>query len=278
MAGVVVVIAVACGLESVDGRLEPIASEVCLSERRVCISVPTGAVEEPLRLRISTLPADALPGGQLGDGYDISAIGRDRVEFLKPARISFSLDGLGELADIPNVNLLRLHTRDGDGPWQPLENAFVDRVRNVITGETTHLSPFIVLRTDRLPDGGIPVELDGGQRDAGVIVIPPFDGGRPDAGQPDAGRPDAGAPDAGPPDAGAPDAGPPDAGAPDAGPPDAGAPDAGPPDAGAPDAGPPDAGGADAGEPDAGDPDAGEPDAGEPDAGEPDAGEPDAGG
>ncbi len=275
-------VAVSCGGGGVDGRLEQTASEVCLDDRRVCLSVPTGALEEPLQIRIA--PTSDVPGGQLGEGYDISGVGRSSVTFLKPAKVTFSLEPVDTEA-VPNLTLLRLHTRDDEGEWRPLENPFVDRVRNVITGETSHLSPFVILRTDLLPDGGLPIELDGGVRDSGIITIPPFDGGRPDAGPADAGRPDAGSPDAGRVDAGAPDAGPVDAGVPDAGvdagTPDAGV-DAGAPDAGA-DAGPPDSGvdagepdaGVDAGEPDAG-VDAGEPDAGV-DAGEPDAGEPDAG-
>lgn len=282
-------VAVSCGGGSVDGRLETTASEVCLSDKRVCIAVPTDALEEPLQIRIA--PTTDLPGGQIGEGYDISAAGKDSVTFLKPAKISFSLE-LAEGAGVTNLNLLKLYTKGPDGDWQPLDSAFVDRVRNVITGETSHLSPFVILRSDLLPDGGMPIELDGGTRDASVIVVPPFDGGQRDAGPPDAGRPDSGTPmDAGT-DAGAPvdagtdagstvDAGPPDAGMPDAGTPDAGTPDAGAsvdagvdagtPDAGEPDAGEPDAG-VDAGEPDAGGADAGDPDAGTPDAGTPDAG------
>jgi hypothetical protein len=264
-------VAVSCGGGSVDGRLETTASEVCLSDKRVCIAVPTDALEEPLQIRIA--PTTDLPGGQIGEGYDISAVGKDSVTFLKPAKISFSLD-MAEGAGVTNLNLLKLYTKGPEGDWQPLDAAFVDRVRNVITGETSHLSPFVILRSDLLPDGGLPVELDGGTRDASVIVIPPFDGGQRDAGAPDAGRPDSGTPvDAGTPDAGMPDAGMPDAGMPDAGTPDAGF-DAGTPDAGMPDAGMPDAG-VDAGTPDAG-VDAGTPDAGV-DAGEPDAGEADAG-
>lgn len=270
-------VAVACGGGSVDGRLETTASEVCLEGKRVCLSVPTDALEEPLQIRIA--PTTDLPGGQIGEGYDISAVGKASVTFLKPAKVAFSLD-LVEGSGVTNLNLLKLYTKDENGDWQPLDEAFVDRVRNVITGETSHLSPFVILRADLLPDGGVPTELDGGSRDAAVIIIPPFDAGQRDSGVPDAGRPDSGTPDSGTPDAGGPDAGAPDAGAPDAGLPDAGA-----PDAGAPDAGPPDAG-QDAGTPvDAGAPDAGVDagmtadagsDAGEPDASV-DAGEPDSG-
>jgi hypothetical protein len=246
---------VACGGPTVDGAVGPTGGEVCLPEKKVCISVPTGGMETQEVLRIS--PGAEVPGGALSDGYDISAVSGRQIAFLKPATVSFALE-LVRQGNLENENLLRIYTRehlDGGalGDWQPLENAFVDRVRNQVRGDTRHLSPFAVLRSDRLPDGGLPSELDGGPIDSGsVIVIPPFDGGRPDAGRPDAGRPDAGPPDSGTPDAGTPDAGR-DAGPPDAGPPDAGPPDAGPPDAGPPDAGPPDAGPPDAGPPDAGD-------------------------
>jgi hypothetical protein len=141
-----------------------------------------------------------VPGGALSPGYDISPTRSTRVTFLKPARVIFSLDLVNQDA-VPNENLLRLYTidpNDTGGEWRPLANSFVDRVRNEVSGEVEHLSPFVVLRTDRLPDGGYPYEMDGGvKEDSGVIVIPPI----PDAGR-DAGRPDAGRLDAGPPDAG----------------------------------------------------------------------------
>ena len=268
-----------CGpADAVDGQIGPTGGELCIADRKVCIDIPTGALEKPEVFRIT--PGAEVPGGALSEGYDIGLANGLPLELLKPARVTFSLE-IVEAGGIPNENLLRIYTRKPDEDWQPLDNAFVDRVRNVVIGETSHLSPFVVLRSDRLPDGGLPIELnDGGSRDAAVIPPPPFDGGRPDAGRPDAGRRDSGMPmpDAGAPDAGTPDAGMMmDAGTPDSGSMtmDAGTPDAGTPDAGTPDAGPPDAGPPDAGEPDAGF-DAGEPDAGDPDAGA-DAGEPDAG-
>jgi hypothetical protein len=237
---VVVVIAswVSCGGATADGVLTPTGGEVCLPDRKVCISVPTAALEDQEVVRIG--PSNDKPGGALSDAYDIASASGRPITFLKPATVSFSLDIVTQTG-VENQNLLRIYTRDGDGDWQPLDNAFVDRVRNVVIGETRHLSPFVVLRSDRLPDGGLPIELDGGARDSGVIVVPPFDGGPEDAGF-DAGRPDAGRPDAGV-DAGI-DAGTPDSGTPDAGTPDAGFDagfDAGTPDAGF-DAGTPDAG------------------------------------
>ena len=265
VAVVVVLSWAACGGASVDGTVGPTGGEVCLPDDKVCISVPIGGIDTTEVLRIS--PGAEAPGGALSDGYEISAVSGRPIFFTKPATVSFALDIVRQ-GNLENENLLRIYTRerlDGGalGEWQPLENAFVDRVRNKVRGDTRHLSPFAVLRTDRLLDGGLPNEIDGGVADGGgMIIIPPFDGGRPDAGPPDAGRPDAGRPDAGPADAGRPDSGAPDAGTPDSGTPDAGPPDAGPPDAGPPDAGPPDAGPPDAGPPDAGPPDAGPPDAG----------------
>ncbi|MCC6333213.1 MAG: hypothetical protein IT380_04385 [Myxococcales bacterium] len=263
-----------CGGTTVDGGLDPTGGTICLPDRTVCLEVPPGGLADYESFRIAPMSGE-IPGGALSPGYDISPTGSTRVTFLKPARVIFSLD-LVQQDSVPNESLMRIYTwtegATNDG-WQPLASSFVDRVRNEISGEIDHLSPFIVLRADRLPDGGIPMEGDAGMKeDSGVIEIPPI----PDAGQPDAGRPDAGRPDAGQPDAGQPDAGQPDAGQPDAGQPDAGQPDAGQPDAGQPDAGQPDAGQPDAGQPDAGQPDAGQPDAGQPDAGA-DAGDTDAG-
>ena len=284
---VIVLVASGCGpANQTSGLIGPTGGELCLPDARVCLIVPPGALETSISFRIA--PTSDVPAAAFGEGFDIGPSG---TEFLKPATVIFKIDALLEadsgiswsgeptMARGVDPQVLRLFTKY-QGDWEPLKSLVppLDRVRRTLSGSVEHLSPFVILRADRLTDGGIPIEIDGGRKDAGVIVIPYFDAGppdagRPDAGIPDAGRPDAGLPDAGPTDAGKPDAGPPDAGSPDAGKPDAGPPDAGPPDAGPPDAGPPDAGPPDAGPPDAGPPDAGPPDAGPPDAGPPDAGD-----
>jgi hypothetical protein len=247
----------------VQGTVPATGGELCLPDDSVCIDVPSGALAMDDVLRIA--PTSDSPGGALSGSYDIASTQHPALVFLKPATVSFALDSFD--ANVPNETLLRVYTREDGGDWVPLDNAIVDRVKLRIRGDTTHLSPFVVLRADRLPDGGIPIEIDGGPRDSGHVE-PPFDAssiydaGRPDAGTPDAGTPDAGTPDAGQRDSGQPDAGQPDAGQPDAGQPDAGQPDAGQPDAGQPDAGQPDAGAPDAAVDDAGN-DAGVPDAGD---------------
>jgi hypothetical protein len=275
-------VGVGCGGAFTEGTVGPTGGEVCLPDDSVCIVVPPEGLATSDVLRLT--PATDGPEGALSPSWDISPTRAKSLTFLKPATVSFSLS-LADAGAVPSESLLRLYTRE-DGEWVPLGNPTIDRVKGRVLGEVMHLSPFVVLRADRLPDGGMPVQLDGGARDSGV-VLPPFDAGtvRHDAGVPDAGRPDAGPIDAGAPDAGPPDAGPPDAGVVDAGVPDAGAPDAGPPDAGphdagvdaGVDAGPPDAGPVDAGTPDAGPVDAGTPDAGTPDAGPVDAGPGDSG-
>lgn len=257
-----------CGGSSVSGEVGAGGGEVCLPDDRVCLTVPLGGLDKQVPVRIS--PGTDKPAGALSESYDIAAVSGQALTFLKPATVTFSMDLVDQavLDDLPSESVLRIYTRDGDA-WVPLSDPGLDRVKRVVSGTTVHLSPFVLLRADRLPDGTLPVETDAGMRDGGgQVIVPPFDGGRPDAGEPDAGTPDAGSPDAGTPDAGTPDAGTPDAGTPDAGTSDAGTPDAGEPDAGLPDAGDFDAGtdvdaGADAGgEYDAGDADAGDPDAG----------------
>lgn len=289
-----------CGGSS-EGILSATGGELCSPDRKICIEVPPQAVAEQQRFRI-VFPSSDRPGGQLSEVWDIEALNQETYRFLKPAIIRIRLDAI-EMSNVPDEQLLRIYG-SRNGSWEVLGDLFFDRVRNEIRGSTTLLatpslkravSAFTVMRVDRLPDGGIPMESDAGPRpDSGIIIIPPVPdasvdagGGRPDAGRPDAGRPDAGTPDAGVPDAGVPDSGVVvdagfDAGVPDAGVPvDAGV-DAGRPvdagvdagfdagvdagvDAGI-DAGVPDAGvdaGFDAGAPDAGDVDAGEPDAGD---------------
>lgn len=260
-----VAVGLSCGgANQAGGVLTPSGGELCLSERKVCLRLDEGAIERQVTFTIA--PTTDLPEAALGDGFEIGPSG---TTFLKPAHVTFRYDGLPNIDDDAGVpsTLLRVYTRDETG-WVPLSDPQLDRVRGTVGGTVGHLSPFVLLRADRLPDGGLPIEGDAGlMKDGGPIIVPPRpdagrDSGVQDSGTPDAGRKDGGTPDAGPPDAGPPDAGPPDAGPPDAGPPDAGPPDAGPPDAGPPDAGPADAGPPDAGAPDAGD-DAGISDAGD---------------
>lgn len=267
---------IGCGAAN-EGTIDGTGGEVCTVDRHVCISVPPLALNTPLDLRIS--PGDEGPGGNLSPVWDISPRSPvdGGVHFQKPAKVSFSLESV-DAAGLPDELLLRLFTLD-QGEWVPLGNQAVDRVRGVVSGEVRHLSPFVVVRADRLIDGGMPIQLDGGQIDSGMY-LPPFDAGSlrdagtgRDAGTADAGRDagqvDAGSADSGTTDAGV-DAGTTDAGSPDAGPVDAGA-DAGSADAGQADAGSSDAGG-DAGAPDSGAPDAGSRDSGVEDAGMTDAG------
>lgn len=270
----IAVVAAGCGpTNQSSGIVGPSGGDVCLVDSRVCIVVPMGGLDRNVTLKITPTTSN-LPAGAIGDAVDIGPSG---TKFLKPATVIFKINDVYDVDGGVDPSLMRLFTRY-EGDWEPLGTPVptLDRVKRTLSGTVEHLSPFVILRADRLPDGGLPYEIDSGVKDAGVIIIPYFDAGRPDAGPPDAGKPDAGPPDAGKPDGGPPDAGPPDAGIPDAGKPDAGPPDAGPPDAGPPDAGSPDAGPPDAGPPDAGLPDAGPPDAGPADAGF-DAGEVDAG-
>ncbi len=272
-----------CGGASTQVLVDPTGGEVCLPSGRVCITIPSGAVDSAVDLRVA--PASESPAAVVGEGVDITVVGQKTFTFKKPAVITFKT---ADIADISDLELkLRIYSRTAGADWEPIDAPRLDRVKKEISGETLHLSPFVLLRTDLLPDGGLPIGTDAGPRDSGmVIIVPPVpdagrDAGTRDAGTPDAGTPDAGTPDAGIPDAGSFDAGTPDAGSPDAGTPDAGTPDAGAPDAGAVDSGTPDAGvidgGVDAGPGDAGAPDAGPADSGSVDAGAPDAGVNDAG-
>jgi hypothetical protein len=206
----------------------------------VCFLVEPGGIDRPMVVRIT--PSDAGPPAALSPVYDIRFTTDAGATLLVPATVFFSLD-LVDARDVPSDSLLRLFTLE-DGAWVALDDPRVDRVRGRVVGRVSHLSPFVVLRADRLADGTLPV-ADGGGPAVPVVVPPPFDAGslRPDSGSPppalDAGVRDAGAPDAGGADGGAPDAGVQDAGAPDAGSGDAGlpAPDAGQADGGSADAG-----------------------------------------
>lgn len=228
------VFAFSCGpTGSTSNIVGPTGGEVCLTDDRVCILIPPGALDDSKNIYIT--PTNDVPGGAITNGYEIGPSG---TKFLKSAKVTFKIEELFAADSGVDPTLLRLYTRY-EGDWEPLGTpvAPLDRVRRTLSGSVAHLSPFVVLRIDRLPDGGDPTEIDGGKKDGGTIIVPYFDAGRPDAGKPDAGVPDSGTPDAGKPDAGVPDAGKPDAGQPDAGQPDSGVPDSGTPDAGKPDAG-----------------------------------------
>lgn len=253
----VLAMGVSCGGAGEQKVISPTGGELCLGDRKICIMVPPRGLANSVTLRASQ--GSDSPPAALSEAFDISASDGKPVQFLVPATVSIKL-ALVDANNVPNDTLLRVYTRDPEtNEWVALGSPLVDRLRGEITGTTMHLSPFVVLRADRLPDGSFPEEIDASVRDSGVIAIPPVpDAGRLDAGRPpanDAGRADAGGPgplDAGqtPTDAGQMqidagttlvDAGlaPVDAGAPfDAGAErDAGAPDAGELDAGEPDAG-----------------------------------------
>ena len=177
-----VLVAASCGPTKQSAAIiPPTGGDVCLTDDKVCISIPSGALEQAVSIRI--LPTDEVPGGSIGPGYEIGPRG---TVFLKPAKVVFKI---GELFDEDaadagvNPLLLRLYTKY-QGDWQPLATPAppLDRVRRTLTGYVDHLSPFVILRADRLPDGTEPVESDGGKKDAGVIVVPPFDAGKKDGG------------------------------------------------------------------------------------------------
>lgn len=229
------VIGFSCGGDG-TGQVTPNGDEICLGDRSVCLNVPANALTRSVVVRIS--PGTDAPPAARSESFNIASTDGKPVKFAIPATVSIKLDQV-DANDVPSDTLLRIYTRDPETQeWVPLDAPFINRVRGEITGQTTHLSPFLVLRADQLPDGTWPIELDAGVHDASVVVIPRI----PDAGvvKVDAGPPpvDAGALDAGSSvdasvDAGMPDAGDSDAGAPQ----DAGAFDAGQPDAGESDGG-----------------------------------------
>ncbi len=234
-------VVLACGDASKRARgvLDPTGGELCLEARRVCVIAPPGALTEATSFQIELSPER--PAAALGEAFNISVTGKASVRFQNRLVIEFATTEAETLTAGLDPSIFRIFTKH-DGDWESLESPVLDRVKHSLSAQTNRFSPFVLLRADRLPDGGIPVEFDGGQAVIDpVIQVPP----RPDSGKPvevDAGRPvvDSGIPDSGRPNR--PDAGRPDAGVRDAGVMvDAGAPDAGDMDsndAGLVDAGP----------------------------------------
>jgi hypothetical protein len=283
-----------CGGNSASGVIGSGGGQLCLPDNSVCLTVPLNGVPSDTAFFIR--PSDDKPGGALSATWQI---GPDGTLFLLPheATVTFAYnDGSdGGLPEDLDPAQLRIYTRDlldGGlyGDWVPLDMPIVDRVLNQVSGQTSHLSPFVLLRADRLPDGGMPIEGDAGMmKDAGPIDCPPpclppatctdgvMNGNETDV--------DCGGNDMCPrcddgkmcfsksdclsdrctaagicrsiPDASVPDSGDMDSGVPDSGVPDSGVRDSGVPDSGVPDSGTPDAGTPDAGVPDSGTPDAG---------------------
>jgi hypothetical protein len=213
-AGLGVLFFVSCGSSS-EGQITPTGGELCDVERRICLEIPAQGISETQNFRLTAPSADR-PGGQVSEVWDIEAVDKEEFRFLKPAIVRIKLTAI-DMSNVADEGLLRVGS-SRDGQWEDLGDVFLDRVRGEIRGTTLLLrtkvlkravSAFAVLRSDRLPDGGVPMETDAGPRpDSGVIIMPPVpDAGRRDAGV-DAGTPDAGQPvDAGTPDAGRPDAG-----------------------------------------------------------------------
>jgi hypothetical protein len=215
---------VSCGGTSIQGTVPATGGELCTSDRVFCVEIPPQAIAETQTFRIIA-PSNDRPGGQLSEVWDVEVVGQREFRFLKPAIIRIKTSAV-DSTNVQNETLLRIYGLK-DSAWEVLGSFFSDRVRGEYRGSVSILSSgdkarsaFTVLRVDRLPDGGIPMETDSGALpDAGVIVIPPVpDAGRRDSGlmEPlDAGRME---PDAGmmPRDSGMPtrDAGPPDSGPP----------------------------------------------------------------
>ena len=179
-----------CGGSSTQATIPATGGELCTPDRRICLEIPAQAIPETQTFRIF-FPSTDRPGAQLSEVWDIEAVDKDQFRFLKPAIIRVRLDAV-DMTQVRDDTLLRVFT-SRDGNWEVLGNLFFDRVRNELRGTTSVLSTsalkravsaFTVLRVDRLPDGGIPMETDAGPLpDSGVIVIPPV----PDAGRRDAG-------------------------------------------------------------------------------------------
>jgi hypothetical protein len=145
----------ACGPVSQTRTLiGPTGGEVCAPADQICIVVPPGALEKSITIRIA--PTSDVPAGAFGKSYDIGPSG---TKFLKPAKIVVKIDALYEADSGVDPLLLRLYTRY-DGEWQPLATPVptLDRVRRSLSGTVDHLSPFVVVRGDLLPDGTPPPE------------------------------------------------------------------------------------------------------------------------
>ena len=144
-----------CGGAGTEGLLDPTGGTVCLRDRRVCISVPIGAIGATTSVRIA--PSTEAPPAALSDSFDIAATDDSKVTFLAPLRatVSFSL-AIVDAGSVPSETLLRVYTLE-EGDWVALANPRIDVVRREVVGEVSHLSPFVVMRADRLPDGGLPI-------------------------------------------------------------------------------------------------------------------------
>src|SRR5687767_11330115 len=84
-----------CGGNSAGGYLGAAGGELCLPDRRVCISVPLNGL--PDDKFISIRPSNDVPGGALSDSW---SIGPDGTLFLKEATVTFRYDGLDGAIDL----------------------------------------------------------------------------------------------------------------------------------------------------------------------------------
>lgn len=195
-----------CGSAN-EGSVTATGGEVCSLDRRVCLEIPVQGLDEAKTFRISS-PSSDRPGGELSEVWDIEALETESLKFRKPAIVKVKLEAVTAPGEQRGEDQLLRIFISRDGVWEVIGDHFFDRVRNELRGSTLLLSnksakraisAVAVLRGDRLPDGGIPIETDAGMVDSGMMYFPPLgDGGQRDAGV-DAGTPpvDAGRPDSG---------------------------------------------------------------------------------
>ena len=144
-------------LPPVAVRIGPAGGTVTSDDERLALTIPPGALEEPITFTIDVVPDGV--GGALGAVYEIGPSG---TRFAVPARARVVV---GAEAGARPLDELYVATVE-DGAWLALEDPAVDEDARAVAGDVHHLSRF-------------------GLGPAGTVLFPEDDGGTAADGGPE---------------------------------------------------------------------------------------------
>jgi hypothetical protein len=117
----------------------------------VSVSIPAGALDHEVVVTVAPI-ASPLPGS-VGQAYDLGPTG---TQFSKPVTVSFAYTSSELGGQSPSAFAVNTVT---DNAWQAVSSPSVDPYAQVISGTTTHFSPYALVA---LPTGGVSVDAGAG--------------------------------------------------------------------------------------------------------------------
>jgi hypothetical protein len=133
----------------------------------VKVTIPAGALSATLPITIQ-MSTQAGPAGTVGQVFEIGPTG---TTFAQPITIAFDYTGT-ELLGLPPSDFAVETSTNSGASWTPLSQIVVDITDQTIAGQTTHLSPYVLVQqlaatgTGGDASGGVD-SSDGGDASAG---------------------------------------------------------------------------------------------------------------